>query len=331
MATENDDLRARLNRLDNLLSKNNEEDEISEHENEDETTNTVDYRDDTDESARKSSHNVLSDEDGVQHDLEDYEGKVVHDKQDKVPAYLLDTPPSSKVDAIKWYLLHGKTEEELVAEGFNMGTVRNSAHELRKDGLYQRPPKEDRPLAVVDKVKKKTTDVTLRADKELRSYAKGSPAEDLIQHFARLPDEMRDNVQGEVFESGMKFGLSVAVLGIRMAQELSNLGVSQVKPLIDMTKSMREGEALAAKTAAIEAANEAAGQIGEIIGPTLQDVRSSLASQAEARLAGTDPMRSMIADTFKPMLQNMIKQLMPMGLPGTDSDSGVSGWTKRKG
>lgn len=262
-------------------------------------------------------------------DVGNVEEEHDQDPDPSMPTYLMDDMPQNKTDIIKWSLLRGKSEEELISEGFNSGTVRNCAHELRKEGLYRKPPREDKP-SLPTKTKKGTgKEVATPADKALRTYAKGSPAEELIQHFAKLPDEIRDG-RGEVFESGMKFGLSVAVLGIRMAQELSNLGVSQVKPMIEMTKSMREGEALASKTAAKEAAEEAAGQIGEILGPTMQDIRSSLAEQSKASRSSGDPMRDMIADTMRPMLKNIVGRMMPGGMSDTGTDEVVSGWTKKK-
>ncbi len=252
---------------------------------------------------------------------------IDEEDQSSAPAYLQDRMPHNKTDIIKWSLLRGKTEEDLISEGYNPGTVRNCAHELKRDGLYKKPPKEDRPLLPAKT--KKGGEVAQSPDKALKTYAKGSPAEELIQHFAKLPDEIRDG-RGEVFESGMKFGLSVAVLGIRMAQELSNLGVSQVKPMIEMTKSMREGEAIAAKNAAREAAEEAAGQVGDILGPTLQDIRSSLAESSKSKVATGDPMRDMLAETMKPLLKNIMGQMAPGAAMGVDTDDVVSGWTKKK-
>jgi len=349
MTTGSENLHDRLRRLDSVLDRHSKEEDIDESEpengNELENEDAVVRRTIFGEGSAKGNDRAHKDTDGSIDDIngseegEEYEGPEEPEEPeepDKIPAYLLDEPPASKVDAIKWYLLNGTTEEELVANGYNMGTVRNCAHELRKAGLYQKPPKESKALTVpgTGKVKKKqSTDIAHREDTTLKSYAKGSPAEDLIRHFARLPDEMRDTEKGETFESGMKFGLSVAVLGIRMAQELSNLGVSQVKPLIDMTKSMREGEALASKSAAKEAAEEAAGQIGDLLGPTMQDIRAGLARQAEPRSIPDDPMRSMIADAFKPIIKQMTRQMMPGGLPGADiidTDEVVSGWTRRK-
>ena len=308
MTTGNDSMQERLRHIDRMLGKKSADDE-----DDDPSTESDIEQDDLEE-----NDTGLENGTGPEEDSDDKEG---------IPAYLLDEMPRSKVDAVKWKLLRGTSEEELVSEGYNMGTIRNCVYDLKKKGLYERPPKGERSTAVT---KDKHTGLA-KTTKEtaLKSYARGSPAEDLIQHFARLPDDIRDK-KGEVFESGMKFGLSVAVLGIRMAQELSNLGVSQVKPMIEMTKSMREGEALAAKTAAVEAATEAASQIGDILGPTLQDLRSGMAEQRRPRSSESDPMREMMIDTMKPLLKGIMSQMIPGGMPGTDTDEVVSGWTKRK-
>ena len=60
------------------------------------------------------------------------------------PLFLRDESPdpdSEKSMYTKWALMHGKLEDELIAEGANPNTVRICAQELEKQGYRQRPLK----------------------------------------------------------------------------------------------------------------------------------------------------------------------------------------------
>lgn len=227
--------------------------------------------------------------------------------EDTRPDYLLDGPPphKSKTKYIKWALMHGSTEGELVAEGFNTRSVDICAQELEKDGHRRRPPKPGKPSG-------KEVVSTGKAG-EVQIFARGSPPEALINAI-EIPVE-DGHIEG--FEKGLKFGANIVVLGVRIAQELSNLGVQQARPLIEMSKSMREGEAMAAKSAAGEAALLAAAQVQQNLQPYLANI---------GRPAGEDPIKAMFARMLEPVLQSMVGKFMP-GARGTEQLP--PNWTKR--
>lgn len=265
------------------------------------------------------------------------------DFESELPVFLQDEPPNrNKGDYIKWALCHNQTEEYLVKEGFNPNTVRLMALELEKQGYRKRPPKYSKSIQKSQEDEDEMTSnknletannknkqiQPKKKDKTMQVFSKGAPPEAIIDSI-KFPGIF--DGREVFFENGMKFGLSVAILGIRMAQELSNLGVSQVKPLIDMTKSMREGEALAAKNAASEAAMEASGLTAQQIGPLMQQVNQKLGQLDSKPSTGNekDPMKAMMVRTMEPVMKNIMSQMFPGGAAMADMmGSGVAGWTK---
>lgn len=226
--------------------------------------------------------------------------------EDTRPVYLRDEPPDrkkQKINYIKWGLMHGITEEELVANGSNTRSVDICAQELEKANLRKRPAKEKAPKELV---------TTEKPGKTMQIFAKGSPPEALIDAVS-LP--IADG-EGPIFEKGLKFGMQTLVLGVRVAQELSNMGVQQARPLIEMARDMRTGEAAAAKNAAGEAAMLAAAQVQQNLGPYL----AAMSKPAE----GPNPMKSMMVRAMEPMLKNIINKMMPMA-PEPPSD-----WSRRQ-
>lgn len=227
--------------------------------------------------------------------------------EDTRPDYMKDEAPprKSKTKYTKWALMHGRMEDELVTEGFNPRSVDICAQELEKDGYRKRPPKPEKPPADL-------IPVGAQAGKGMQVFAKGSPPEAIIDSIS-LP--IADG-EGPAFEKGLKFGASIVVLGVRVAQELSNLGVQQARPLIEMSKSMREGEALAAKSASGEAAMAAAAMVQQNLQPYLANMSRPP--------AGPNPMKEMITRLMEPMMQRMLGGVIPGAGPPTPSN-----WTKR--
>ena len=128
--------------------------------------------------------------------------------------------------------------------------------------------------------------------------------------------------QSQGFEQGMKFGMTQLVLAVRIMQELSAIGLQQVKPLIDMTRSVREGEAAAFKGGADEGAMKAAQAMGATILPMISEIQASVTSAA--RSSEADPMKSMLVRTMEPLMKNMMSGIMP-GM----KDEPPSGWTRK--
>jgi len=222
------------------------------------------------------------------------------------PIYLQDEPPDGKVNIIKWALMHDITEEELKADPqHNNRTVDICAQELEKDGYRKRPTKPS-------KEEKRLMVTGAPPGKSVQTYAKGSPPEAIIESM-ELPI-----VDGQIvgFESGMKFGARMVVMGVRIAQELSALGIQQVKPLIELSRDARSGEEAAAKNAAIEAATGAAAMIQQNLAPYLANM---------GKAPETNPMQGMMVRTMEPIIQKLMGSLIPGMGPQQ-----AQGWTRKQ-
>lgn len=226
--------------------------------------------------------------------------------ENDLPPYMQEEPPDGKVNIIKWSLLHGASEEELKADSrHNDRTVDICAQELEKEGLRKRPPRPP-------KDEKKGVAVTAPPGKGVQTFAKGSPPEAIIESMM-IP--LVDG-QAEGFEHGMKFGASIVVLGVRIAQELSNLGVQQARPLVEMARDMRSGEAAAAKSAATEAAVGAAAMIQQNLQPYLANI---------GKTPEANPMQGMMVRTMEPIIQRLMGGLVPGAGPQQ-----AAGWTRKQ-
>ena len=206
-------------------------------------------------------------------------------------------------------LLEGATRDELLAEGFNKSTISTVASEVKKETGSHR---------AIGKA-------PLTTSKGLPVFAKGSPPEAIIDSI-EIPD-VTDG-QGVPFEQGIKFGMSLVILGVRVAQELSGIGITQAKPILDMAKSMREGEAMAAKNAGAEAAMEAAGMVRDSMMPMLTNLQ-----RGSGGGEGGDPMKKMMVDTMQPIIQRLMGGALARLAPGKEApqlaEGQVNGWTHR--
>jgi hypothetical protein len=231
------------------------------------------------------------------------------------PIYLGDEEPPGESNWVKWALLHGYTEEDLKDAGKNPGTIRICAQELERDGYRKRPPK------------KAQTAITKAAQSNMKVFSKAGPPEALLDSIS-LPMEGRE---AQIFENGLKSGMSLVILGVRVAQELSSIGVQQAKPIMEMAKSMREGEAVAAKTSASEAAQEAAVNVSRVFAPAIEALQETVSSLDEkTSKASSNPLQDMVARTMEPLFKNMMNMMMP-GMGGMGGMMGgqpqQSGWT----
>jgi len=236
----------------------------------------------------------------------------------EVPVFMGDVPPTKKkMDMIKWGLMHNVTEKDLIDQGFNPKTVRMAAYDLEKEGYRKRPAKSRAQREAAsggeEKVDKSLTQYGKRA---LTAPTKPIPPEFLIEQIS-LP---MDGGPARTFEEGMKFGASMLVLGVRVAQELSNMGLQQARPIMDMANAMRAGEAAAAKGAAAEAAYLAAEQVSSNMLPVITSLQKDKAATG-------DPMKQMMVRTFEPMMQ----RVMSMVMPGFGGEAGnlPSGWSRK--
>jgi len=248
--------------------------------------------------------------------------KLGEDEIPPPPVFMQDAPPATgkKMDMIKWGLMHNKSEEELAELGFNPKTVRMAAYDLDKEGWRKREPKQRAKKAPEQKSAVNAGGSTAIADygkRAMTSTTRALPPEFLIDQI-HLP---MDGSGVKNFEQGIKFGASMLVLGVRIAQELGNMGMQQAKPIMDMANAMRAGEALAAKNAAAEAAMLAAAEVRDDMMPVL----TSLGKPSQPTSA--DPMKSMLARMMEPMMNRFMGMAMG-GLGGAPASSLPDGWTR---
>ena len=142
-----------------------------------------------------------------------------------------------------------------------------------------------------------TKDV-LSATKELVSV-KPLPIENLIRGL-NLPDVT--NGTREVFDAGVEYGMKSILIGVRIAQELSKMGIEQATPIIKMAQEMRQAEGQAAQAAAQEAAREAATQVAAYFDQKKPSVAST-----------SSPMEEMIARMMETTLNRLMSKMFPSG------------------
>lgn len=254
----------------------------------------------------------------IEEENEGGQGEVEPPEED-VPVYRKEKKPSGKVDQIMWWAFRGKTRKELEKPPYNYkgGSIRSAFGRLADQEPDWVETKEGEELS--DKpVDEKNIPATAR--KSALAPAKGSAPEVIIENIT-IP--MIDG-QSQGFEQGMKFGMLQLVLAVRVMQELSAIGLQQVKPLIDMTKSVREGETAAFKSGADEAAMKSAQAMGSTILPMISELQTTITNAGKANEA--DPMKGMMVRTMEPLINNIMKRM----LPGTETPL-PDGWSRKKG
>lgn len=235
------------------------------------------------------------------------------------PVFMRAEEPTGKEDKAKFWILKdldASNEEIAERHNLNANTVRIARSHLADDGFVKRERQQS--------PKKKAEKTALLPSGQSRSptiFAKGSPPEAIIESI-KLP--IVADGQGAIFESGMKFGMTTLVLATRVMSEIANMGTQNVKPLIDLTRAVREGEQAAFKSGADEAAMKAAQAMGGTILPMISDIEAKI--ETATRGSETDPVKSMMVRTMEPIMNMLMKKVMP----GMDGGS-VSGWTREKG
>jgi len=112
------------------------------------------------------------------------------------------------------------------------------------------------------------------------------------------------------FIAGMKYEAFNIIRGIRLAQELSKMGIDQASPVIKMAQEMRESEAQAAKILAgefAEATLEANKDLKGAIGQLGQQITAS----------GANPMLGYMMPLIMPEIQKLMARFSGQLVPGT--------------
>jgi len=194
-------------------------------------------------------------------------------------------------ERIKARLLEATTEDEL----------RQIRHELKDEG--ERPGSID---ACVSELKKKGF---LRFDGKAAAISKSQPLETLIAN-TRLPAMVAG--AAPVFDAGVQYGMKCILVGVRVAQELSAMGVQQASPIIQMAREMRESEG--------QAAREVAADLAQATLQANQELREEIRNISVAQ--SPNPMMALMSQTMQPYFSQAIGSVMKMFGLGAMGQSG---------
>ena len=190
------------------------------------------------------------------------------------------TSVESKTEYIRKRLLESRSEEELEEICAELkanpdiadGSVDAEKSKLKKKGAFQFKPETTKAVAL---------------NKQL-------PVEVLIKELT-LPPMV--NGTKHIFDSGVEYGMKSILIGVRVAQELSKMGIDQATPIIRMAQEMRQTEGQVAKETGIAMGGEIAGRMFDFL---------------EQRL----PQKSDTAKTEKPFegIMNRTMEMMMQGM-----------------
>ncbi|MDO8636753.1 MAG: hypothetical protein Q7R34_11090 [Dehalococcoidia bacterium] len=183
------------------------------------------------------------------------------------------------MDDIKDLFLRGHTQKEIVDKGYAKATVSEVKQEMETRG-----------------------DLPSNGDNRKLVPVRGLSLEAIVQNI-EVP-----NVNCRDFKKTVKFVLDFMVLGVRLAQELSTMGVQQGRPLIEMAKEMRQAEgqlAQAAQQAGADMVREAAHEAAAGVG---QQVVQAMKQQAVVQ--SPNPMMAMMVDAIRPQFTQMMGNVM---------------------
>jgi len=111
----------------------------------------------------------------------------------------------------------------------------------------------------------------------------------------------------EVFDAGVNYGMKALIAGVRLAQELSQMGIAQASPVIRMATEMRKAEGVSAQEAGQRAAEDAvAGAVGY-----MSQVKSEKPEKADIATV-PNPMQGILARAMEPALVKAMSGMMGM-------------------
>lgn len=170
--------------------------------------------------------------------------------------------------------------------------------------------------ALMSHVRNKHPDV-VETETTSKSLMKAQPIEALIKE-TRLPQIV--NGTAEVFDAGVEYGMKSILIGVRVAQELSKMGIDQASPIIKMAQEMRQTEGQVAK--------ETGMVMGETIAGRMFDFMEQKLPQKSDIAMAPDPMRGLVARTMETIMNQMTGRMFGGGVgptPGLVDKRGQGG------
>lgn len=152
--------------------------------------------------------------------------------------------------------------------------------------------------ATITKLRKKGKLIFQTALIEAEGPTKPLPVEAIIKDL-KLPT-IADGGR-EIFDAGVSYATRMIVGGVRLAQELSRMGIAQASPIIRMASEMRKAEGLSAQEAGqVAAENALAGAMQYM-------------SQQKADIATVpNPMMGIMARAMEPALTQVMGNMFGM-------------------
>jgi hypothetical protein len=190
-----------------------------------------------------------------------------------------------KTEYIRRRLLEAGSEEELeevcaqleAEPDIPSGSMRAVKSELKKKGAFQFKPVMTKAMVA----------------------GKALPIEALINDLYLPP--IVDGTR-QVFDSGVAYGMKSILIGVRVAQELSKMGIDQATPIIKMAQEMRQTEGQVAK--------ETGMVMGETIASKLFDYMESKLPQKADIATVPKPFEGIFARAFETALSQFTNRLM---------------------
>jgi len=137
--------------------------------------------------------------------------------------------------------------------------------------------------------------------------SKQMPVEALINELS-LPPMV--NGTRHIFNSGVEYGMKSILIGVRVAQELSKMGIDQATPIIKMAQEMRQTEGQVARDTGLA--------MGETIAGKLFDFIEQRLPQKPDIAQTPNPMKGLMART----METMMSRLMGMAFGGGKGGGG---------
>lgn len=176
----------------------------------------------------------------------------------------------------------------------------------------------------ISRLKSKGQLIFITALTERGEGTKPLAVESIIQEM-KLP--VIANGGARIFDAGVGYGMRTLIAGVRLAQELSQMGIAQARPVILMASEMRKAEGLSAQEAGqVAAENALAGAI------------QYMSTQKADIATVPDPMMGIFARAMEPALMQVFAKVGGMfggkqpGQAGQQPQPGTglpSGWEEK--
>ena len=158
--------------------------------------------------------------------------------------------------------------------------------------------------ALMSHVRNKHPEVDTGSKTDQRSLMRAQPLEVLIREN-RLPAIVDGSA--EVFDAGVEYGMKSILIGVRVAQELSKMGIDQAGPIIKMAQEMRQTEGQVAKETGVA--------MGETIAGRMFDFMEQRLPQKADIATVPNPMQALMARTMETVVNRMTNTMLG-GSPG---------------